>query len=140
MYLVTFMKLPTQIIIKFNSKTRLSPWITRVILKSSKRKEKLYEKFSKNRNSVNKENYKTFARSFESIKQKLKKNYYHNLLITYENDMKKTWVTIKKVIGSKKLSGILFPKWLVVKDLEFFDKKTIAENFNKNLNLKYVIR
>ena len=56
MYLVTFMKLPTQIIIKFNSKTRLSPWITRAILKSSKRKEKLYEKFSKNRNSVNKEN------------------------------------------------------------------------------------
>ena len=29
--------------IKLNSKTRLSPWITRGILKSSKRKQKLYE-------------------------------------------------------------------------------------------------
>ena len=117
--------------IKVNSKTRLSPWITRGILKSSKRKQKLYEKLLKNRNSVNKENYKTFARLFESIKQKSKQNYYHNLLINYENDMKKTWVTIKEIIGSKKSSGTLFPKWLVVIDLEFFNKKTIAKIFNK---------
>ena len=37
----------------------------------------------------------------------------------------------KKIKASKKLSGTLFPKWLVVNDLEFFNKKTIAENFNK---------
>ena len=60
------------------------------ILKFSKRKQKLYEKFLKNRNSVNKENYKTFARLFESMKQKSKKIYNHNLLITYENNMKRT--------------------------------------------------
>ena len=84
----------------------------------------------KNRNSVNKENYKTFARLFESIKLKFKKNCYHNLLITYENDMKRIWATIKEIIGSKKSSGTLFSKWLVVNDFEFFDNKTIAENFN----------
>ena len=68
---------------------------------------------------------------FESIKQKSKKNYYHNLLITYENDMKKTWATIKEIISSKNSSGTLFPKRLVVNDLKFFDNKSIAENFNK---------
>ena len=41
------------------------------ILKSSKRKQKLYEKFLKKRNSVNKENYTTFICLFESSKQKL---------------------------------------------------------------------
>ena len=87
--------------------------------------------FLKNRNSVNKENYKTFPHLFESIKQKSKKNYYHNLLITYENDMKRTWATIKEIIGSKKWSGTLFPKRLVVNDLECFNNKTIAVNFNK---------
>ena len=88
--------------IKVNSKTQLNPWIPRGILKSSKCKQNLSEKFLKNRNSVNKEDYKTFTRLFESIKQKSIKNYYHNLLITYGNDMKRTWATIKEIIGSKK--------------------------------------
>ena len=92
MYLLTFIYEITfpKIKIKVNSKTRLNPWITRGILKSCKHKQKLYEKFLKNRNSVNKENYKTFARLFESIKQKSKKICYYNLLITYENDIKRT--------------------------------------------------
>ena len=76
--------------IKINSKTQLYPWMTRGILKSSKHKQKLYEKFLKNRNSVNKENHKAFAHLFELIKQKSKKNYYLNLLITYEYDIKRT--------------------------------------------------
>ena len=45
--------------------------------------------------------------------------------------MKRTWATIKKIIASKKSDVTLFPKRLVVNDLEFFNKKTIAENFNK---------
>ena len=44
--------------------------------------------------------------------------------------MKRTWTTIKEIIGSKKSSGTLFPKRLVLNDLEFFDKKTTAENFH----------
>ena len=64
------------------------------ILKSFKEIQKLSENFCKNRNSVNKENYKTFTRLFESINQKSKKNYYHNLLVTYGNYMKRTWATL----------------------------------------------
>ena len=47
--------------IKVNSKTPLCPWITHGILKSSKREQKLFEKFLNNRISINKENYKTFT-------------------------------------------------------------------------------
>ena len=115
--------------IKVNSKNQLSPWITRGIIKSSKRKQKLYEKFLKNRNSANKENYKTSTHLFESIKQKSKKNY-HNILNTYKSDMKRTWATMKEIIGSKRSSGASFPKRLVVNNFEIFDQMTIAENFN----------
>ena len=52
-----------------------------------------------------KENYKTFTCLFESFKQKSKKNYCHNLLITNGNDMKRTWATIKEIRGSKKSSA-----------------------------------
>ena len=126
LYEIAFLKIK----IKVNSKNQLSPWITRGIIKSSKRKQNLYEKFLKNRNSANKENYKTFTRLFESIKQKSKNNYYHNILNTYKNDMKRTWVTMKEIIGSKRSSGASFPKWLVVNNFEIFDQMTIAENFN----------
>ena len=86
--------------------------------------------FLKNRNSANKENYKTFTRLFESIKQKSKKNYYHNILNTYKNNMKRTWATMKETIGSKRSSGASFPIRLVVNNFEIFDQMTIAENFN----------
>ena len=99
----------------------------------SKRKQKLYEKFLRNRISVNKENYETFVRLFESIKQKSKKKYYHDLLVIDENDMKRSWATINEIIGPKKSSRTLFPKRLVANDLDFFNKKAIAENFNKFL-------
>ena len=110
LYEITFSKVK----IKVNSKTQLNPWIARGILKSSKRKQNLSENFLKNRNSVNKEYYKTFTRLFESIKQKSIKNYYHNLLITYGNDMKRTWATIKEIIGSKKKRVELYSQngWL----------------------------
>ena len=52
-------------------------------------KIKIKVRFLKNRNSVNEKNYKTFTHLFDSIKQKFKKTYYHNLLITYDNDMKR---------------------------------------------------
>ena len=35
-----------------------------------------------------------------------------------------------EIVGSKKSSGTLFPKGLIVNDLEFFDEKAIANYFN----------
>ena len=42
------------------------PWITKGIKKSSKRKQKLYEKFLKNRNGKNEKLYKSYKSLFES--------------------------------------------------------------------------
>ena len=49
-----------------------SPWTTTRIKKSSKRKQRLYEKFLKNGNSLNESEYKN-KKSFESVKQHGKK-------------------------------------------------------------------
>ena len=50
-----------------------------------------------------------------------------NFLIVGGNDMKRTWATIKEIIGSRKSSGNLFPKRFAVNDLEIFNHKTIAK-------------
>ena len=47
-------------VIKLNQRKNLSPWITKGIKKSSKRKQKWYEKFLKKRNAFNENAYKTY--------------------------------------------------------------------------------
>ena len=56
--------------IKVRHNKNSTPWITRGIANSSKRKQKLYEKFLKNSTSENEMNYKNYRRLFESAKRK----------------------------------------------------------------------
>ena len=117
--------------IRIKSKNFASPWITKGIIKSSKRKQKLYEKFLKRKSPTNENNYKNYKRLFETIKKKSKANYFNERLNKYQNNIKKTWDVIKEVIGSSKSNSHSLPKRLVVNNVEVFNKKKIAEHFNK---------
>ena len=75
--------------IKLNQRKNLSPWITKGIKKSSKRKQKLYEKFLKKRNAFNETAYKTYKNLFEAIKRKSKKNHYSQKILQFKYDIKK---------------------------------------------------
>ena len=117
--------------IQIKSKNLASPWITSGIAKSSKRKQKLYEKYLKRKTLRNEENYKNYKRLFESIKQKSKTKYYSERLSKYQNNVKKTWDVIKEVIGNTKSSSNILPNRLIVNNVEVSDRKQIAEHFNK---------
>ena len=54
--------------IKIKEKDLHSPWITRGIKKSSKRKQKLYNKFLKNRNNQNEYEYKNYKNYLNPLK------------------------------------------------------------------------
>ena len=54
--------------------------MTKGLVKSSKKKQRLYEKCLKNRNSENELNYKQHKTLFKSLKKKSKKNYYSDLI------------------------------------------------------------
>ena len=71
------------------SKDLNSPWITKGIKKSSKRKQRLYEKFLKNRTEKHELAYKIYERLFESIKKHSKKLRFPNLILKYKNNVKK---------------------------------------------------
>ena len=116
--------------IKIKSKNLLSPWMTKGLIKSSKRKKRLYEKFLKKRTIENENSYKSFKKLFESIKIKSKKNHYANLLNKYQNDIKKTWQVIKEVIGNNKNSINELPKKITSEGIEIQNQKSIAEHFN----------
>ena len=75
--------------IKIKRKSFNSPWMTKGLVKSSKKKQRLYEKYLKNRNPVNELNYKQYKTFFKSLKNKSKKNYYSGLIDSYKYNIKK---------------------------------------------------
>ena len=72
-----------------------SPWITRGLHKSSKQKQRLYEKLLKKTTTENRIIYKKYKYLFEKIKKKSKTSYYQRKLKLFEGDIKKTWKIIK---------------------------------------------
>ena len=63
-----------RIVVRHNKKS--TPWITRGIAKSSKCRQKLYEKFLINCTSENEMNYKNYRKLSESVKRKSKTFFY----------------------------------------------------------------
>ena len=75
---------------KVKFKSDQSPWITKGVTKSSKKKQRIYEKFLKNRTSKNEETYKTYKNLFETIKRRSKKKFYSEKLQKFKGDAEKT--------------------------------------------------
>ena len=73
--------------VKVKFKSNQSPWITKGIAKSSKKKQSLYEKFLKNKTPKNEETYKNL---FETIKRRTKKTFYSEKLQKFQGDAKVT--------------------------------------------------
>ena len=117
--------------IKLKTKSLLSPWITKGLKKSSKRKQKLYDKFLKNKSYKNELKYKSYKNLFETIKYKSKKNYYAKLLTKYKNNVKKTWQIMQEITGKLKLKNDNLPRRIVIDKIETYDKKLISETFNE---------
>ena len=105
---------------KIKTKDLESPWITKGIKKSSKKKQRLYLKFLKKRNEKTKKEYQDYKKLFESIKKRSKKLYFSKLILKYKNNIKKTWQVIKEAIGKEKYKQNL-PKKILV------NKKSITE-------------
>ena len=57
-------------------KTIRCPWMTPGLIKSSKRKQKLYNKFLKNKSIINEQNYKSYKGLFEKVKKTSKQRHY----------------------------------------------------------------
>ena len=75
--------------VKLKPQRQFNPWITKGIRKSSKKKQKLYEKFLKKRTKQSETEYKVYKNMFESIKHKSKKSYYSQKIIEYKDNVKK---------------------------------------------------
>ena len=87
-----------------------SPWITNGIKKSSKKKQRFYQKFLKTKTEKNESEYKNYTKLFESVKRHSKKLHVSRLILKYQNNLKKTWNVIKDAIGKNNSTQSSFPK------------------------------
>ena len=81
---------------KYNNRR---PWLSELLKNSIRQNNKLYVKSKKIRSVLNEELYKTYKRKLQKLMKVAEKHYYHDLLVKYSNDMKKSWGVIKQIIN-----------------------------------------
>ena len=77
------------------------PWITKGILVSIRRKQKLYINFLKNGTEIEKILYKTYANKLSKVKALTKKLYLKQEVINYSHNMRKFWCIMKTLLPNK---------------------------------------
>ena len=122
---------PQKIIKKHIDKEK-SPWMTNCILKSVKRKNKLYKTFLKNPSRKNEKTYKRYKNKLNHIIQLSKRLYYEEQLIRYKNNSKMIWKTLNNVLNRKQKTKEL-PREFIMEDSskKIIDPNEIANTFNE---------
>ncbi|XP_065642266.1 uncharacterized protein LOC136073905 [Hydra vulgaris] len=106
------------------------PWITKGIKKSSKKKQKLYIKYLKNRSEANLNVYKQYKNLFEKIKKNSKKNLYSNKIKNSNGNIKETWDIIKEIIGTKHCKSNSLPAQIIIDNNEYNDCPNLASKIH----------
>ena len=96
---------------------------------------KLYEKYLERRTNDNETAYRLYKILFESIKPRSKQNYYSENLLRFKYNSKKTWATMKELIGKVKLKSSNLPRKITVNKVDLFDQTKIVHEFNFSLQI-----
>ena len=121
--------------VKFDKKKhKMSPWITKGIIKSLTCRDKLYRSFKQCR--VGTEVYNTLKTTLHTCNRILKRSissakkvYYNNVFNQYKFNIEKTWGTIKDILNKKNNSNAS-PDSLNINGDIIKDKKKLADHFN----------
>ena len=107
---------------------RKQPWMTGALLKSSRTKSKLYLKYLKNPNSINKSNFTAYRNKFKSLRLKAERNYYETEFNKHSLNLKKTWTIIRSILRP----GLNQPEIdsLMIDGMKVDNPQIMADKFN----------
>jgi len=109
--------------------TMQQPWMTPALLKSTKTKQKLYKKFIKNPTIENKAIFTNYRNKYKLIRIKTEQTYYASEFTKYNNDIKKTWQIIRKLVKTNNRETWI--KEIKLEDELVNDPETMAAKFNE---------
>lgn len=105
------------------------PWITSGLIKSCRKKERLYKCFVKDPCECNKLKYKRYRNRLNSLLHKAEKQYYKEKFELYKSDIKLTWKTIKCILNNGNFNESV--ETVVINGQPVNDKTIIANKFNE---------
>ena len=106
-------------------KSLVSPWITKEIRKSSRKKQHLSEKFLKQKTTKKLETCKNYKNLSETILKSSKTHHYQNKLEKCKNNINTTWKTMKEIIGKSEVFHQNLLDNLRIKKTSITNKKNI---------------
>ena len=96
---------PLKTLWRAQKRSKMKPWITHVILKSIKHKQKLYSTYFIKGNEIQKQFYEKHSNVLTKLKFAAEKLFYYNKFEFSKNNLYKTWKTIKSLISSGKVES-----------------------------------
>ncbi|XP_065654829.1 uncharacterized protein LOC136081442 [Hydra vulgaris] len=115
-------KLTTEI----KNKQLKNPWMTNNLIKSSKRKQKLYIKFLKSKKEIDENAYKSYKKFYQNNLKQAKIKYYSNQLDKNKFDIKKTWSILNEVTGREKKKLSCLPKQVIINNKTITSEKNMS--------------
>lgn len=109
-----------------------NPWMTKALLKSSKRKQRLYVKFLKKRTSANEHSYKTYKNIFVRLVKEAKKKYYSQSIDKNATNPQNLWKTIRQIIGKDNCHKTSLPPLFNHEGQKYTQKSVISNAFNRH--------
>lgn len=114
---------------KKNKKCTLTkPWISKGLLKSIRRKDKLYKRYLNTPDYVNEASYKNYKNKLNHSLRIAKRLYYDKQLDNFKTNTKNTWRILNEVINKKKRVGRL-PSTFIFDNQEISNSNEIANHF-----------
>ena len=83
-------------------KEPMSPWITKGLLKSINKKNKLYKQYLHSPSNKGLQKFKTYKNKLNMLIRKAKRKYFFSKFEQSKNNMKQTWNTINNILGRGK--------------------------------------
>ena len=114
---------------------KLSEWITTGIIKSIEHRDKMYKRLkmfpadSTEQQQMNL-SLKTFNSYLNKCIRAAKRDYYHREFLKYRHNIRKTWDTLKTVLGKNKCKS-KFPSYFLNNDEIISGDTNIANKFNE---------
>ena len=112
------------------NKVPLNPWMTKGLLISRKRKERLLSKKISKPTPENELKYREYNKLYTHLLRSSRSSYYKDRFKTYSNDIQKTWSTINSVIGREKDRQSI-PNYFIHNGIRIDGEMDVAQGFNK---------